>query len=224
VEWAYLPILDGHSGASPKVLEGRLAFDYKFFCEVIRSIYRSKKKGKSSKKFTEQQKAIATNAYQLLSEWRIPPGVQPNNNFSVDHFQKWLDSVKKDCAESGHLDVALLAVGKVLIYAPSDPKGLWINKSVADTLNNKDAEVMRNGYRMGVYNSRGFHWVDPTGKPELGLSAKYKKRAEDVENEGFQRFAAMLRGLADSYSKEAESIIDEHKNEISANKNKGSSP
>ena len=224
VEWAYLPILDGHSGASPKVLEGRLAFDYKFFCEVIRSIYRSKNKSKSGEKPTEQKKAIAINAYQLLSEWRIPPGLQSNNSFSGEQFQKWLDLVKKDCTESGHLDVALSAIGKVLIYTPVDTSGLWINKTVADVLNGKDAETMRNGYRMGIYNSRGFHWVDPAGKPELELSAKYKKYAEDVENEGYQRFAAMLRGLADSYFKEAESIIDEHKNEISADKNKKSGP
>lgn len=46
VEWAYLPLLDRHSGAAPKLLENRLANDPDFFCEVIRLIYRSKKEAK----------------------------------------------------------------------------------------------------------------------------------------------------------------------------------
>jgi len=216
IEWAYLPILNEHSGGSPKTLEKYLASDYKFFCEIIRLLYRSDKKEKSSNEPTKEQRAIATNAYQLLREWRIPPGLQPNGTFSDDHFKKWLDSVKKDCSESGHLYPALSSLGKVIIYTPPDPGGLWINKTVADALNSKDAEAILNGYRMGIYNSRGVHWVDPMGKPELELSAKYNNLANEIENAGYHRFAAMLRGLADSYDREAKRIIEEHKNEESS--------
>jgi rubrerythrin len=54
------------------------------------------------------------------------------------------------------------------------------------------------------------HIVDPSGKPELELSEKYKKQAEDAENAGYQRLASTLRQLADSYANEARRIIDEH--------------
>ena len=47
IEWAYLPLLDRSRGASPKLLESRLASDPSFFCEVIRFVYRSKKANKS---------------------------------------------------------------------------------------------------------------------------------------------------------------------------------
>lgn len=210
VEWAYLPLLNEHSGAEPKTLENKLVSDYKFFCEIIRILYRSDKKEKKHTIPNENRKAIATNAYELLREWRIPPGLQPDGSFSDDYFKKWLDSVKKDCLKSGHLDVSLSSIGQVLIYAPSDPEGLWINKTIADALNHKDAESMRRGYRIGIYNSRGVHWVDPTGKPELDLSVKYNKFADEVENAGYHRFAVTLRGLADSYTKEANAIIEEH--------------
>lgn len=213
VEWAYVPLLSAHSGASPKVLEERLSSDHKFFCEIICLMYKSDKKDKSENNPTEQQKAIATNAYKLLREWKTPPGTLPNGSFSNDHFKEWLETVKKECSESGHLDVALSTIGQVLIYAPPDPSGLWINKTVADALNSKDAEAMRSGYRIGIYNSRGVHFVDPTGKPELELSAKYSKQAEDVENAGYHRFASTLRGLAESYTNDAKRIADEHKQE-----------
>jgi hypothetical protein len=214
VEWAYLPLLDRHYNVSPKLLETRLASDPGFFCEVIRLVYRSKKKPKSEKEPTEKQKALATHAYRLLHEWRTPPGMQPNGGFLEEHFIQWLESTKATCTESGHTEVALTHVGNVLIHCPPDPDGLWINRAVAEALNAKDAEKMRNGFSTAIFNSRGAHSVDPSGKPELELSAKYRKQAEDVENAGYQRLATTLRALAEWYTKEAGRIVDEHKKEL----------
>jgi hypothetical protein len=74
---------------------------------------------------------------------------------------------------------------------------------------------MRHGFYLAIVNSRGVHCVDPNGKPELELSAKYKKQAEEAENAGYQRLAVTMRGLADSYANEAKRVIDEHKQEES---------
>lgn len=211
VEWAYVPLLDRDGGAAPQLLESRLANDPEFFCEVIRLIYRSKKEGQSQKEPTEESKAIATNAWRLLNEWKTPPGTQQDGTFSEERFTKWLQSVAEACTESGHLEVALINIGKVLIHTPPDPDGLWIRRSVAAALNDREADDMRDGYRTGTYNSRGVHWVDPTGKPERELADQFRSQAEDVENAGFQRFAVTFRGLADGYDREAERIIDDHK-------------
>ena len=54
---------------------------------------------------------------------------------------------------------------------------------------------------MGIWNSRGVHWVDPTGETGKELAAKYRQQAEDVENAGFQRFVITLRSIADDYDK-----------------------
>ena len=106
--------------------------------------------------------------------------------------------------------MALSHIGNVLIHCPPDSDGLWINRAVAEALNgkDKDADKMRNGFHMGIWNSRGFHDVDPTGKPEKELAAKYRQQAEDVENAGFQRFALTLRSIADDYDKEAKRIVE----------------
>ncbi|OGQ01326.1 MAG: hypothetical protein A2026_14675 [Deltaproteobacteria bacterium RBG_19FT_COMBO_46_12] len=211
VEWAYLSLLDSHFGASPRLLENRLSSDSSFFCEVIRLVYRSKNEPKSEREPTEQEKAIATNAYRLLQNWKTPPGLQSEGGFSGDLFWQWLESTKKACSESGHIEVALSRVGKVLIHCPPDPDGLWIHRAAAEALNGRDAEDLRDGFRLAVFNSRGVHWVDPTGKPEIELAAKYRQQAEDVENAGYQRIAATLRGVADSYDHDAKRIIGEHK-------------
>src|SRR5207253_9719035 len=77
LEWAYLPWLDEHSSASPVTLERRQADDPAAFCEVIRLIFRSKKKDRpQDEEVTDRRKAIAWNAYQFLQEWSIPPGLR----------------------------------------------------------------------------------------------------------------------------------------------------
>lgn len=209
VEWAYLPLLDRDRDAAPKLLESKLANDPAFFCEVIRHIYRSKKGDKRPREPTEESKAIATNAWRLLNEWITVPGTKDDGSFNEEHFTEWIQRVKAICAESGHLEVAFVSIGEVLIHAPSDPAGLWIHRAVASVLNDREADHMREGFRTGTYNSRGAHWVDPTGRPERELAKQFRRKAEDVESAGFQRFAVTLNSLAEGYDREAERIIRE---------------
>lgn len=211
VEWAYLPLLEDYHGASPKSLENRLATQPEFFCEVIRLVYRSTKENEAQKELTEQDKAIATNAYRLLEKWRTLPGTQSDGFFSGEQFTQWLNQAKKMCAESGHLEVALRWIGTVLFYCPPDPQGLWINKAVADALNAKDAEIMRNNFSSAIFYPGGTRSVDPTGETQRQLAQKYRQQADEVENCGYQRLAATLRELAKDYDFDAERNIAEHK-------------
>ncbi len=206
VEWSYLPLLDRHSDAAPKLLARRLATEPAFFCEVIRLVFRSKKEERPSEEPTEETKRIATNAYRLLSEWRTPPGFQADGTYDGDALNRWLDAVKKECTETGHLEIAMTMLGHSLFHAPSDPGGLWMHRSAAAALNAKDAEDMRNGFRTELYNSRGAHWVDPTGAPERELATKYRAQAEAVEHAGYHRLATTLREVAASYEREADSV------------------
>lgn len=210
VEWAYLPLLDRHGTASPKRLESRLASDPDFFCEVIRLVYRSKKDEAKKKDSTEEEQAIATNAWRLLHEWKTPPGAQVEGTFSKEGFRDWVASVKQISADTGHVEVSLIHLGQVLFYAPSDPSGLWIDLAVAEVINADDADDVRRGYSTGVYNSRGVHWVDPKATPERELAQEYRQKADVIENEGYQRFAVLLRRIADTYDSEAERIISEN--------------
>jgi hypothetical protein len=207
IEWAYLQLLGTHGQGKPKLLERKLATEPEFFCEVVRLIYRSQKEGAPSVEHTEDAQAIATNAWQLLHDWKTPPGTEADGSFSGQRFAQWLDTATAICTESGHLDIALIQVGEVLIHAPSDEGGLWIDKDVAAALNGRDHEHMRRGFSTAVYNSRGAHWVDPTGKPEKELAQEYRRKAEAVENAGYQRFAATLKDVAAGYERDAERVI-----------------
>jgi len=214
IEWAYVTLLDGCHGATPKHLESRLAHDPAIFCKLIRMIFRSKSEAPSDEEPSEEKQALATNACRLLHEWHTPPGTERDGNFSETAFKQWIGAVRQSASDSGHLEVALSNVGNVLIHSPQDPSGLTIHRAVAEILNADDSEEIRRGFAMAIHNSRGVHFVDPTGKPERGLAAKYRAQAEEMENAGFHRLATTLRGVAESYDREAERIVEEHKTEL----------
>ena len=209
VEWQYLALLDGQHGGLPKTLESKLATNGDFFCEVIRVCYRPEGVAKSTRDPSEEERATALNAYRLLNGWRVPPGTQGDGTFSPDAFEEWLSQVKAKCEESGHLKVAQSQIGQVLIHSPADPDGLWLHRAVASALNSEDAHEMRNGYFLGLSNSRGAHMVDPTGEPENELAKEYRMKAEEVEV-CYHRLATTLRELACHYDREADRVIDRY--------------
>lgn len=200
VEWAYLSMLTSPvAEARPKCLEECLATCPEFFfSKVIQSLDGSEDE--------------ATKAGDLLDAWKTPPGLN-GNDFSIEDFQTWFDKVREQCAESGHLEVVMKVVGKVLFYCPRDPQGLWINQSVAEVLDAKDARPMRIGFGHGIFESRTgrFPVVGHLGKLERKLAKQWRQKADEVDNMGYARFAAELRKVAaelrrvaDSYDHDAD--------------------
>jgi hypothetical protein len=202
IEWMYLPLLDYPYNAAPKYLEQKLANEPGFFCEIIRSIFRSKKDKPGEKIIDEKKRNVAMNAYRLLEKWKTPPGLKKDGTFNGDSLVTWLNVVKEECAETGHLDVAMIHVGQVLIHTPPED-GLWIHRSAAEILNERSADKMREGFRVAFFNSRGAHMFT-SGEEEEKLEKEYRKKAEAVESQGFYLLAETLKDLADSYRREAE--------------------
>lgn len=132
-----------------------------------------------------------------------------DGEFNAAKFNDWLQQVKVECAESSHLSEALSQIGSVLIHAPADPDGLWMHRTIAQALNEPDADSMRSGYSFGAYKARGAHWVDPTGAPEKALDEQFREKAEAIENAGYHRFAITLRQIAKGYDRDAQRIIQE---------------
>jgi len=169
VEWAYVSLLDRHSDGSPITLENRLASDPGFFCELIQLIYRAE--GAEPKEEPSQQhRNIATNAYRLLSTWKVVPGARVGGGFEPGAFTEWLSTMEEIVKASGHYDVAMIQLGDVLVNAPEGPDGLWIHPVIAEAMNSRERSSLRDGYSTGIYNSRGVHTVDPEAKPERALA------------------------------------------------------
>jgi hypothetical protein len=209
VEWAYMAVLEHSHLTRAKTLNAAIASDPEFFCRIIRTIFRSERESDGEKKSgqTEEQRAIAMNAYRLLHDWRTVPGTDASGAISPESLKTWIDKVTDSLAESGHLDVGLQKAGEVFIHSPADRDGMFMSHSVANTLNREDMDQLRRGYEIAIYNSRGVHYVDPTGAPEKALAATYSRRADTVENAGYHRLAITFRLIADSYTRDANAIV-----------------
>lgn len=205
IEWAYLSLLNEFSRAKPRTLEKNLSTKPDLFIDAIQMTYRSKNKSDDEEP-DEARLGIASNAWKLLYQWKRPPGKLDDGTFSYEVLKDWFEVVNLKAKDSGHHEVALNHVGKVLFYVVSDPNGLWIHRQVAELLDKQENEQLRLGFKTEIYNSRGVHVVDPSGKPEQELAALWRRRADDVEKLGLIRFATSLKEIAKSYDLEADRI------------------
>ncbi len=206
VEWAHLPVLRRHDDASPMWLERRMATEPQFFCKLIRTASGRENKEQPTQPETEEAQTMASqkyDAYCLLDQWGIPPGLSEDGSFDAKVLAAWLDAVTEECKATGHLEEAMWIAGQVLVHAPADPDGLWIHRAVAKVLDAGDAEEMRTGFHMALCNTRGLH-AFTAGKKERALAEKYQEQAEAVEMAGFLRLAGTLRQLATDYERQAE--------------------
>jgi hypothetical protein len=206
VEWAYVPILNRYNNATPIFLEQKIASDSDFFCQLIQLVYRPKGSERAGS-IPEGRKKAATNAYKLLKNWKIVPGLQKDGSFNCQTFSCWLSEVEKTTQESNHFDVAMQQIGQVLINAPKDCDGLWIDHCVAQALNERKYSQLRRGLYIGFLNSRGVYGVDVSGESERKLATKYGELAEQSENKGYQRLAQTLNEISDNYKQEAEQVM-----------------
>ncbi len=211
VEWFYVPLLDDLHGHHPVLLQKKLAQEPEFFCQLMKLIYKPTTANENYSEPDQEQRNLATNAWQLLRVWETPPGMA-DGQFDENAFKLWVKEVKELSTQNDRLDISMQEMGKVFYYYPQSEEELWLPHAVAEVLDGKDAEHIRIGYIQEIYNSRGVHWVDPEGKPELALANKWQSRAEIAEKEGYPRFATRLRDRAESYKRDAQSIIDEHSN------------
>lgn len=205
IEFIYLALLDSTTEEKrPILLEKTLAKDPEIFHQFLCIIYKSENPEIAKAEENEKRdQNIWYNSYMLIKNWKTLPGFSTEGVFNFSEFQKWYDDVKLLCSASGRLKHALQTIGAVLIYAPQDSSGLWIEKNIAELLNKKENSILRESFYSAVIYSRGVHTVDTTGNTEMELAKTYKQKAEALEMEGFFNFSKTLRDIANAYIQEA---------------------
>ncbi|AUT64986.1 hypothetical protein [Paraburkholderia terrae] len=205
IEWEFLVLLDRDPRYKPVFLRRRMASDPECFCHFVRLAFHSTT-GVAEDDHdadTDLKEAVASNAYQLLAGWNLCPGIGDDGQMQGAVFTKWLADVRRQCTESGHLDVAMSMLGKCVAYAPADQDGLWLDRTVANALNGRDAEAMRNGMVTEMFNSRGTYGFSG-GAAELEIDKQYVDRATAIAEAGYPRLGQDILKLAQSYGNQAE--------------------
>ncbi len=199
IEYIYLPWLDEYSSTSPKAINYRLANEPEYFCSIMESTYKKRHETASDQVLPP---AVRERLFQLTYHYRIIPGTDWNGVFHSDIFTSWLTTVKAWAKENDRYEVSMHTIGGGLSYAKFSENGS-IDHAIMSELNAVDNNELREGYRLGIFNQRGVHWIDPEGKPEKELAQKYNQRADAAEALGYSRFSGLLREIAMGYLSEA---------------------
>ncbi len=202
IEWMYLPLLEDHLGAGPRVLDAQLARVPERFIEMIRKAYKSEKGAGAPTLLSEDDKLWAQAAYRLLDRMRTLPGRRTDGTVDGAALKQWLMEVKRLAAETGHLRSAMRQIGHLFGHAASGDD--WHAKlaPIAEALNEADADPMRQGFTTQIYNNRGV-FSPSGGREERQIAQRLRKQADEVEERSLVRLARALRGLAESYEREA---------------------
>jgi hypothetical protein len=203
VEWAFLPIKRNYPQFRPKRIEERLAIDPMFFCEVIKLTYRSDKDKNFGEEVSEQQRAVASLTWDLLKDWRLPPGLTIDKGFSKENFESWLKAVQTECERTGYLKVAMNCIGQVLVNVPTIDSNFPMCRDVAEIINDKDHTDILQGYQNGILDLNSIEIINKQNPIEQKVSLKYKEQATVVEEQSYYRIATMLREVANYYEDKA---------------------
>lgn len=201
IEWAYLPLLIGKE-YRPISLEQKMADDPYFYNDILCLAYKSHSLEKNPDKIDD---STVKRALDLLHNWKIVPGLV-NNRIDNKFLNNWYTNMKKISKNSDRLEVGLSNFGGVLYYAPKDENGFWIDKNVAEILNQEDAGVVRDGFYTETYNSLGTINLDSEGSEYVNKAKEYSEKTNEADEEGFVRLAHEMRKLSDRYTEEAENI------------------
>lgn len=199
LEFIYLPWLGKNANTKPKAIFYQLANNPASFCKLMETAYKKRRDEAVSRKYS---KALTDRLFTLIHPYKPIPGTDWNGVFRSDVFISWMETVKTWAKENDRFEVSMHTVGNALAYAEFSELHV-IDDAIMRELNRIDNEELRRGYRMGIMNKRGVHWIDPEGKPEKELAQKYNLRAEAAEDLGYARFAELLRSIANGYLAEA---------------------
>ena len=200
IEWSYLPILSNDDNYRPITIEKKLSEEPQVFNDIICFAYKAHNDNTNKENGNEK---LALNAYRLLDIWKLVPGTDDKGFIDKAKLCTWFKKMKKLAEATDRLEVSLLNFGQVLYHSPKDKDDFWIDRNVAEILNEDGNETIRKGFSLEAYNSVGVVNLDREGTVWLNLEEKWKERANETEREYF-RFARTLRDLAKQYHEQAE--------------------
>ncbi len=210
LEWPFAAIFDElqRYTSSPLAIHRVLQQDPSFFAQLVTFMYkRDDRSPEPSQEGLDKKgrEKLAHNARRVVDSWRLLPGLKEDGSLDEKELTEWVEVVRRQCAETNHVTGGDLQIGFMLAHAPADSDGSWPHIAVRNLIERLNNDIVDEHIQVGVYNSRGVvsRGLADGGAQEKDLAARYKKMSEAVKLNS-PRTAAMLRSIADSYTRYAE--------------------
>lgn len=192
IEFLYLPCLNAGSDLQPAAIKYILGNNPERFCSLMKAFFKPHHSTEVQKKLPEP---VANRLGELILSYNIVPGTDRDNRFHEEVFRSWMDQVTKWAIANDRYEVTLNTIGNGLAYAQTDENHIVCENAIKEVLDSADFEQIRIGYEIGLNNSIEARWVDETGHTEQELAAAYNRGAEELEFQGYSRYAQLLRNI-----------------------------
>ena len=200
LEFAYYPIFQYSYEKLPVSLYKRIQSEPDFYMQLICAIYKREDQNENVE-LTEQQEGILRISWNILNNFKLLPGLDNHNDFHSDVAVDWIEKVLNLAKENKRVCVTKICLGKLFFYTPRDNSSqLWIEKSIAKLLDKFENQDMRQGFETEAINSRGAHFVDPSGEEEKSIADSWLIKASELESVGFYNFAQTAKVIAKTYN------------------------
>lgn len=200
LEFAYLPMF--RMREKPLVLHRLLAERPSLFVEVVTAVY--KPEHGEAGPIDEGAQVMATSAYELLEGLRSLPG-QADGQIDEEKLLAWCQEVRELATRADRLAMAEQWIGQVLACAPHDPHdGAWPHRAVRVAIEKIASDRLERGLSLARVNQRGVYSksIGEGGAQERERAAQCLRWADAVP--GYPRTAAMLRRIAENWTRYAE--------------------
>jgi hypothetical protein len=235
-EVSWLPLLES-SGRGMRSIHRELGRSPDFFVELLSLVYPKRNRSETpsaaideNSRTSEQIRARANQAWRILHEWRVVPGLESESAQFLSEHQKdssllpatpavqgivsaaalnnWVDKARELAKAVDRLEVCDDQIGAVFAYAPPDEDGTWPCNSVRACIERVMSQKLDRGFELGIYNRRGCHFVGDTGESERRIAMKFREHLISLESKS-PRTARVLRAVASAYDSEATERDDE---------------
>lgn len=152
---------------------------------------------------SERIEIMAERGHKLLEAIQRIPGHNDLGELESVNLQRWISTVRNECAELSRAEKADIYIGKVLAWAPIGRDGVWPCEPVRDVIEDIQSELIVQGMHTGVYNSRGVVTRGEGGDQERELALKYRKWGEALQISHPFVASKLLLSLARDYEHEA---------------------
>lgn len=209
LEWMYLAVLE-HSERTPIVLHRFMASDPAFFVQVLSAVFRThSESAPNHREATDQEKAMATQAFRLLNSWNTVPG-SSQTGVDGEILASWVSEAHRLAVQAERGAIGDEFIGRVLSFAPTGGDGIWPHESVRSVIETMRNTHLENGISIGVFNQGGVtsRGMFDGGGLERGKAGKYDAWADATKLE-WPRTSAVLREIARSFKNTARRFDEE---------------
>lgn len=208
IEFKFLFVFDKYGKTVfPKYLYKSIAKTPSLYIDLIKTCFVPRDEKfveKENKEITEEQKKIIfENAYGIISDFNIIPGMQSDGKINKEELFSWIEDVRKLAKEFSRLEVTDSKIGELLTKCPKE-KSMQFPVVIYDALEKINTTDIYSGFYSGIYNNMGVTVRSPYsgGEIERNRATQFEEVLKTVKIT-HPNVAQVYRDLISSYQSSA---------------------